>query len=146
MITSAVVVILATAVAYGKEAKPIPAAELQKRGVSGRLSRALGTIVTVKGTVVANRSRRKADAGVPSVLRIAKVNGKRLKQPVTYRFRLAHDWVKVPAPKVGQKFHLIGFETGAFVGSPEGEFKHVPAYTTTGFHFETTFLVLAVKK
>jgi hypothetical protein len=127
---------------------PIPLAEISNRGVQGMLGRPLGTIVNVSGEVVANDSRAKEDADQPFFLRIDQVDGKKLAKPVRYPFRLANQWVKMPVPKIGQRFEYAGYETGAFQGSPDGEFKYVPAYTSVGFSFVSEFRVLgpAVQK
>ncbi len=120
--------------------------QINNSGVMGSLGVRLGTIVTVEGVIVKNDSQQKADSGEPFFLSIEKVNGALLKRPVKYPFRTANQWVKLEEPKVGYKFKYIGYETGGFAGSPEGEFKYVPPYQATGYYFDTSFLVLSATK
>jgi len=120
---------------------PLTLREIQARGIEGRLGLKLGTVLQVAGEVVPNTSRKKAEAGDPFFLRITTVNGTPLKQPVEYRF-LSHPLANVPQPKIGDTFRFAGYETGAYTGSPDHEFDYIPAYQTTGFAFNTEFLIL----
>lgn len=124
----------------------VTVAQINNKGVTGTLGVKLGTIVTVEGQVVENDSKAKEDSGEPYFLEISRVNGHALKSPVRYAFRTANQWVKIKEPAVGNKFKYAGYETGGFSGSPDGEFKYVPAYATTGYYFKTEFLVLGEKK
>jgi len=125
--------------AHAQSGPGIPLSALQQRGVIGRLQLKLGTIATVAGTAVANRARTKEAMDAPLLLRIERVNGKRLAHPVLYRF--GHRTMK--PPKIGEKFRYVGYETGGYVGSPAGEFKYVPAYTAHSYSFRTSFSILA---
>lgn len=124
---------------------PISLQELQERGVVGPLGRRLGTIVEITGVAVANTSRAKAEADLPFQLRLNTLDGKPLKESVIYPFVRASTELTLVAPAVGDSFHYVGYESGGFGGSPEGEFHYVAPRTTTGYSFESWFVVLAVK-
>ena len=124
---------------------PISLQELQERGVVGPLGRRLGTIVEITGVAVANTSRAKAEADLPFRLRVDTLDGRPLKESVIYPFVRAGAELTLAAPAVGDSFHYVGYESGGFGGSPEGEFHHVAPRTTTGYAFETWFVVLMVK-
>lgn len=127
------------------EAGPISLQEIAARGVAGRLGPRLGTIMEITGAVVANASRAKAEADLPFVWRVDGVDGHPLKEALLFPVMSAGTGVTLAAPAVGDSFHVVGYETGGFGGAPDGEFKYVPAYPTTGFGFATRFVVLAVK-
>ncbi len=112
-------------------------------GVVGRLGQKLGTIVTIRGQVVKNRSRAKAHSDVPFWLEVQSVNGRRLAQPVLFRFpSLRAD--KPKTPQIGDRFAYLAYEGGGFTGTPDGLFDHLDGefYATTSFHFETYLRVL----
>ena len=123
---------------------PISLKDVYARGIEGRLGMRLGTIAEISGDVVPNTSKAKADDDEPFFLKITAVDGKPLAEPVLYPFIKQNSGINV-APKIGDKFRFVGFETGRFDGSPDGELKYVPAYATTGFGFHTRFVVLAAK-
>ena len=126
----------------GPDDEPIPLQEVRQCGVEGKLGARPGTVVEISGEVVPNDSRSKADSATPSFLSITAVNGRALDEPVRYPLA-AHEFAKVPEPRVGDTFRDAGYETGGFFGPPEGEFDHVPGYATTGYGFDTQFVVLA---
>lgn len=126
-------------------AAPISLQELRARGVAGPLGPRLGTIVEITGVAVANTSRAKAEADLPFRLRVDTLDGKPLKESVIYPFVRADTELTLAAPAVGDTFHYIGYETGGFTGSPEDEHHYVAPRTTTGYAFETWFVVLAVR-
>lgn len=123
--------------------KEMSLAEINNAGVTGMLGPKLGTVVIVAGTVEENTSQSKGDEGEPFFLSIDSVNGNQLKSPVKYPLRTAHEWIKIETPKIGDHFNYVGYETGGFEGSPDGEFKYAPAYSTTGYFFNTSFLIIA---
>ena len=103
-----------------------------------------GTIVEVAGEVTPNTSDAKLDAAEPFFLSITTVDGRQLTKPAMYPF-IEQAKLKNVSPKVGEKFHFVGFETGRFDGSPAGEFRYVDSYASTRYHFATQFVVLAAK-
>jgi hypothetical protein len=102
----------------------------------------MGTIVDVAGVVVENKSNAKADLSEPFFLRIDTVDGRKLDAPQLYSSSAMQLVRDVPALKVGDSFKCVGYETGGFRGSPEGEFKYVKPYATQGFFFHVEFVVL----
>ena len=125
--------------------RPIPVATVERVGVEGRLGFRMGTIVTVEGDVVSNPTYASKDVNgdYEVLLRIIRVDGRPLAKALDYPFIRANDWVKTPDPAAGQRFRYVGYETGAFAGSPSGEFEYVPSRQTVGYFFQTQFLVLA---
>lgn len=124
----------------------ISVAKVNNDGVIGYLGARLGTIVTVEGSIVKNESNSKADSDEPYFLAIRKVDGKPLKSAVRYPVRAAYSFIDLKKPKIGDAVKYIGYETGSFAGSPSGEFKYIPAYTATDYHFETSFQILTEAK
>lgn len=123
---------------------PIHLAELHERGLEGRLGFPLGTIVEVSGVVVENNSKSKTHAAEPFFLQIEKVKNQTLQRPQTFSLTETPIVRKYGKMKIGDRFNCIGYESGAFVGSPDGEFDYVPAYSTQPFHFASEFIVLKV--
>lgn len=121
---------------------PVTLEDIHERGIAGTLGPPLGTILEVSGEVVANDSRSKADALEPFFLRIDEVDGRRLEAPQMFSSKDMPLIRKAPDLKVGDTFRCIGYETGAFSGSPDGEFKYVQPYATHRFHFAVRFVVL----
>jgi hypothetical protein len=140
-----IILVLALAISFSAchpSHKKITLGDINNIGVTGALGQKLGTIITVTGVVEENSSEAKEDEGEPFFLSITAVNGNPLKAPVKYPFRAAHDWIKIETPKIGDHFDYVGYETGSFDGSPDGEFKYAVAYTSTGYYFKTSFLIL----
>ncbi|OGQ19846.1 MAG: hypothetical protein A2138_03755 [Deltaproteobacteria bacterium RBG_16_71_12] len=115
--------------------------------VVGNLGVPLGTIVLARGQVAArdkDAPAAKEDEGAVRFV-VTHVDGRALASPT--RVRWDHGSVPGAAapPPAGQEVEVYGYETGAFEGAPDGTFKHVPAFTTTGFHFATRFVALRRK-
>jgi hypothetical protein len=132
-----------------KSSEPISLEEIRERGISGELGPRLGAIVEVAGEFVANTQRTKATSAEKFMLSITSVKGHRLNAPVQYPlskspFIKPEFKLRVP-PKIGDKFRFIGYETGSFTGSPEGEFDYVEPYATTDYFFDTSFEVIGAK-
>lgn len=113
----------------------------------GDLGVSLGTIVLARGQVAAHDAAApaaKEDEGAVKFV-VTHVDGRKL----TAAVRMRWDHAAVPGaaapPPPGQEVEVYGYETGAFEGAPDGTFKHVPAFTTTGFHFATRFVALRRK-
>ena len=98
---------------------PLLLKEIQERGIEGRFSPRLGTIVEVSVQSCPIR-RAKSDRG-PFFLRIDEVDGRKLEKPWKY---LPADMPldrEVRGLKVGDEFRCIGYESGRFRGSPSAE-------------------------
>lgn len=115
--------------------------DLNPSNVIGSLGKPLGTIVTIEGTVVGDDyTQLKEDSG-ETLLKIEKVDGKKLNKAVVLHVQII-PIVSVKIPQKGTKFKLAGYETGGFIGIPEGAFKYIPQATTCGFQFEVYFEVI----
>jgi hypothetical protein len=119
----------------------INVSELNSRKVIGRLGYELGSVITIDGLVADENYRREREDLGEILLRVQTVNGKRLKNEVIFPF-MQHGVGSVTRPPVGTTFKFIGYETGAFVGEPDGIFDYVPRFATTSYHFRTSFYVL----
>ena len=100
----------------------------------------------VSGDIVPNTSRAKADGGEPFFLRINEVDGRKLETPQLFSSAAMPLIHKVRGLKVGGSFRCIGYESGAFQGSPGDVLKYVETYATQGFHFAVHFVVVMVKQ
>jgi hypothetical protein len=115
--------------------------QLRLNNVIGRLGHSLGEVVTVAGVVAdENYTRKKADTG-QLLLRVQSVNDKPLRREVVLQFSL-FEGVAIMNPAAGSRIRFIGYETGGFVGVPGKAFEYVPRTASTGFYFNTSFIVL----
>ena len=104
---------------------------LSPAGVRGALGLPLGSVVTLTGTVLSDDVRRmRADLG-KTLLRVEKVSGKPLPNPVIVELRCASQARYL----AGKAFEIVGYESGAFSGLPAEVFKYIPQRATTGFGF-----------
>ena len=72
------------------------------------------------------------------MMKVVRLNGKELIQPVVMEFGSYSRMVELPA--AGEAFKLSGYETGGFVGIPNGaDLDMVPAMV--GYSFQTKFIV-----
>jgi hypothetical protein len=138
-----------TPAAVGEPAQPaqppIKVNDLNERPVVGSLGQPLGKMVTVEGVVAeGDFTRKKSDVGA-TLLRIQKVDGRPLKHEVIFHFSPS-SMVTIEKPAVGSRFKYVGYETGAFTGTPPGEFKYTGPFATTTYHFATSFEVLKDEK
>lgn|GEM_PF-1009992 len=118
--------------------KTIHVADLQRRKIIGWLGRPLGEIVLIEG-VVAKPSLSKEHSGA-TLLNVHSVNGHKLRKTPVFQF---DPWLaELKKPKTGERFRYTGYETGGFRGMPARAFEFVPPVATTGFHFETSFVIL----
>ncbi len=120
---------------------PVNVNELNRRKVIGTLGLELGTIVTIEGIVADESYRRERSDVGETLLRVQSVNGNRLKHEVVFPF-MKHEIGSVATPTVGARFKFTGYETGGFVGEPNGVFDYVPRFAATSYHFRTSFYVL----
>jgi hypothetical protein len=120
----------------------LPLATVRSQGVMGELGWPLGSLMTVEGTIVPEDVRRRKEDMGKTLARIDRVAGAALARPVICDLRGGNP---VTSLKPGSRVRLLGYEAGAFVGAPQGLFKYVPAFTTTGFGFKTWFDVVKVQ-
>jgi hypothetical protein len=120
--------------------------DLCERGVQGSLDVPLGKVVEVSGVVIENKPpTAKADEGQPFFLRIDQVDGKPLATPQRFSSTAMPLIRDMPALKIGDTFHCIGYETGSFEGIPTDVFKYQPPMATTGYGFSTRFVIVKAK-
>ncbi|XVJ59232.1 MAG: hypothetical protein HEQ23_07460 [Tepidisphaera sp.] len=114
---------------------------------NGLLGRELGSLVTIRGIVTTDG--RKAESGV-FWLDVQSVEGVPAEPGIAIALA-PHvvGWGErdqsegPPKLEIGREFELKGYETGAFVGVPDGADEAVGvARATTGFHFRRHFVVV----
>jgi hypothetical protein len=108
-------------------------------GVLGKLSLPLGTVVKLDGKIQSlPDSHPKSDEEFDWLL-VDSVNGVTPKTPIPVGLR----WFG-PSEKANLRgrVSVVGYETGGFVGVPSAAFSYIPVVGSTGFHFETYFMVI----
>lgn len=117
--------------------------ELAERGVVGTFGSPLGTIIELKGTIVPNPQRGKGESSAPAT-QVDEINGRQLDKPmVTSRIRFQAE--RGAEPRVGDRFHAFGYETGGYAGIVPGAAKFQPPRQDRGFGFTTHFDLLKVE-
>jgi hypothetical protein len=132
---------LATADEAPREAT-IHASQLKPDQVIGRLGHPLGTILTIDGTILDGDSLRLKLYSGTTLLNVSRVNGQTLEKPVYREFGPYSTSLAIDVPPVGRQFKYVAYETGRFEGAPTGLFKYVPPMATTGYHFNTSLVLL----
>lgn len=113
--------------------------------ITGKLGHRLGTIVDVRCKGIAEPTGKTTkDAFWTHMVDVIAVNGKALSAPVRLDFSSLPS-APVEKPAAGQTVDLVAYEHGRYVGIPDGAFKHIPAITTTPYHFETQLVALRKK-
>jgi hypothetical protein len=121
--------------------KTLTLPDLGRCRIIGTLGKPLGTVVRIDGAAVDDGYRRlKSDEG-ETLLKIEKVDGRKPAGEVIIRL-MPSALASITCPKTGQRFSLIGYETGGFTGIPGEAFKYIPQAATAGFQFETHFEAL----
>lgn len=111
------------------------------RRVVGLLGLPLGTVCRVAGAFLAGSElRQKAYDGV-LLMRVLRVNGVELPQPVRLRFGDLHGGAPAGAA-AGAPFDVLAYETGAYVGVPAEAWTHIPPAAASEHHLETSLVVL----
>lgn len=123
-----------------QEGEPVKVSDIRAQGVTGDLGLPLGTLVTVEGIVVDGDELRTQATSGRTLLRVEKVGETELPTPVMYPFPENSD---LERPAAGESFSGVVYETGGFVGAPEGLFEHVEPFATVGFHFQTRLVWVA---
>jgi hypothetical protein len=149
---------------------PISTTDLDRGPIIGELGKPLGVVFEIEATIYRgsdNRSKMDEDR---YLLRVIKVDGKTLPQPVLMEFAvpgfvssdlasdefqlaekahgksddgLSSDQVhELEKGYVGKTVHLSVWENGRFSGMPSGMPKQAPSWQDTGFYFFTELVVL----
>jgi hypothetical protein len=133
----------------------------------GELGLPLGTITTIQCRIYDGDETQMWMYQNVYLLEILKVNGKRVKKGLIIRhedlsgqvpngdfelFKLLYgketgsidmeQGAKMKKEYAGKKFNLVVYETGAFVGMPDGYFDYMPIRQGTGFYFDNYLIVL----
>lgn len=110
----------------------------------GELGHPLGNILTIRGTVVEGPDKGYEDG--PNLI-VHMINDSATQVPI--QIPLA-PWFsefgkgKLPAIKPGKSYRLRVYETGEFIGSPDGAFEEAGVIIqTTGYYFMNRLAVLA---
>ena len=150
---SVVAMILLSLVACQSQGKDSPDIEritvedLSKRPPIGRLGKPLGTLVTIEGVYVLEPDgksdpRRAMTKEAWRRFRIETVDGKRLPKPVDYEI-VRDRLIRKMKPRNGERFKLLGFESGHFYGAPEEAedllTDTIARRNPVPFRFETVF-------
>ena len=123
------------------EDKVIHYTELGTSGVIGSLGVPLGTVVIVEGVVVDDGYRQSKEDEGAILLKIEKVDSKKLDKEVILRMA-TFSFAPIKQPEPGYRFTYAGYETGEFSGIPHEAFMYIPQVATTEFHFRVYFQAL----
>ena len=116
---------------------PIPASEVEQRGIAGRLGQPLGRVIRVRGTIVA--ADRNAKLASSELYLLADwVEGSALRTPIL----VALSETPKPNLKPGERISCIGFETAKFEGKPFDPADLLQDHgSTLGYAFRTEFVI-----
>lgn len=129
-----------SASAVEEQTTPIKLSDVRERGIQGLLGKKLGTIARVDGRVVKDEYNFKA--APDAWLIIERVDG--VKLDTQARFELNPRYFNdPPAPKIGDTFSYMAYETGAYDGIVDGEFDYLESYAGTGYFFRLRLVVFA---
>jgi hypothetical protein len=110
----------------------------EKAKLIGRLGVPLGQIVTVTATIIpAEETARVKGGPISSRVSVVQVDGRDIQAVV-----MPYNRAPGTEVKEGKQVSVVGFETGGFLGTPADAWKHRPPYQTTGFYFESRFVIL----
>jgi hypothetical protein len=123
-----------------KNRKSIDLKELQESDIIGHLGHPLGDIITIEGTIVEDPSKVSKVYEGHTLLRVRAVNGRKLATNVVLLLSGGKE------PKGGTEFKYVGYETGAFTGTPEKSFEYVDRFATTSYLFMTRFELVRDEK
>lgn len=113
----------------------------------GELGKPLGSFLTVRGIVVEGPAKGYEDG--PNLI-VHMINDSATQVPIQIPLSpYLNEFGKgtMPAIKAGNSYRLRVYETGEFLGSPDGAFKEAGVVIqTTGFYFKNRLIVLAGEK
>lgn len=168
----AILAVILVAAAQTQDDKPTPLglAEIQQKGVEGRLGVPLGNVVEIKGTIVSGRATRRKALSSLYLLDVTEIEGKKLDNAIRLKFSVPpianakiasthfglYELKNGERPKilssdklaelekgyVGSEFKLAVYESGGFSGIPNNLPEDFPAWQGTNFHFSTQMIVL----
>lgn len=103
----------------------------------------LGQVVEIEGQVIDGSTTKMRQYEGVQLLEVRSVGGKKLEAPKRLRFHW-HSLAK-SADLKGQ-VKLAGYESGEYTGIPDKAFDYVPRAASTGFQFESHFILLKLLK
>ncbi|MBN8688824.1 MAG: hypothetical protein J0M10_17535 [Chitinophagales bacterium] len=113
----------------------------------GELGQPLGSFLTVHGVVVDGPDKGYEDG--PNLI-VHKINDSATQVPIEIPLSPyfgSFGKGTIPSIKSGNSYRLRVYETGEFIGSPDGAFKEAGVVIqTTGFYFKNRLIVLAGEK
>lgn len=113
--------------------------------ITGSLGEPLGRICTLEAMVVPEDEKRsKAESGVP-LLKVSRVNGKKLIKPVIIRYE-QFAWNSAGELAEDKIYKITGYETGGMSGIPEEAFRYMLPVATQGFHFDVFLQIVKVEE
>lgn len=149
---------------------PIDLTELSRRGVAGTLGLELGTTAEIEAEVIAGSSLRSKEYLSDYLLKVTRVDGRKLDRPPVLRFsvpgfasvKLANHTFSLYKMKlgteanslnseqiaelergyVGRTVRLVVYEVGSFGGMPRKLLKGVRRWLDVAFNFSTSLIVL----
>lgn len=140
------VALLAISISLHAQVKPIdvPVSKLgTKYRLLGKLQKPLGTVVTVQGLVVDGPF--KGHEGGPNI-RIQRIDGRATQEHIQIKLNADSDDPGIAQLELGRTYELKGYETGKFVGLPNGAPGPENGGATTGFYFSHSFNVITIKR
>lgn len=136
--------------------------------VSSTLDYPFGTLLTMEVLLVNGDDTRLKQYQGAYLLKIVSIENKKVNNPITLVFRdetgkFPNDLFKlykylygkdigsitsdiqekIEKRYIGKTFRVIAYETGGFVGIPDGYFKYQPIRQDTGFHFDNYLIIVA---
>lgn len=155
---------------FGQEPDSIPALTIDPQSSIGALGLQPGTIVHVRGSIVdGDETGYRAHMG-SYLLRVEKIEGQPVKDEIVLSFEdrtgtvpntdfklnelvhgkttgvITHEELQALKKQfVGKTLDLVLYETGHFIGFPQGYFDYQPLQSGTGFHFENYLVIISNK-
>jgi len=118
--------------------RAITVADLNERGVVGRLGVPLGTVVQITATLIDGRELHDKEHQSDRLLKVTRVDGQDLREAQILEFR-PHPTANVSLEDVatGSSRRLLVYESGGFSGIPQKLPEEVSAWQDHSFSFGT---------
>src|SRR5262249_6464707 len=75
-----------------------------------------------------------------------RINGRAVQTNIHIKLRSLFSQTADAGLKIGTPYELRGYEEGGYVGTPDGVFKEVGPFQTTGFYFQNVFVTIKSKQ